>query len=377
MKKLIINIGQEAVVGATYEVNGKDKIINRVFEFPCLSYYNNVGAFEFPRMIATIKRVMPKDVRGLDIDLILPTYVTDVEYVDAVDSQEDSSKGSKKDRYAIKKTIYIGENQTKKINQNISFNGKMIDGIVTAFHKEKLNVVRALSNVSCYHNFMSVFNQGDIFSGAEHKTHICVVWGSSKIYYVIMIGNLPVEIRISDLKFTDMHRDIASMGGDLPLYQILNVMDSFTLDPRPEVGLLLELKNGQTFDNGADGIMNRFYDGEKTIMLSEAAVDLIKERFVSFIADMIREIRTMYDYVGNKYNSGNVCVCTNSKMIDECICKTLSDQFPIEYLISDGHITVYDHVFTIRGISEFVDKYNPILGCVIETIKKGGDFYDA
>ena len=82
MKKLIINIGQEAVVGATYEVNGKDKIINRVFEFPCLSYYNNVGAFEFPRMIATIKRVMPRDVRGLDIDLILPTYVTDVEYVD-------------------------------------------------------------------------------------------------------------------------------------------------------------------------------------------------------------------------------------------------------------------------------------------------------
>jgi hypothetical protein len=64
-------------------------------------------------------------------------------------------------------------------------------------------------------------------------------------------------------------------------------------------------------------------------------------------------------------------------MIDECICKTLSDQFPIEYLISDGHVTVYDNVFTIRGISEFVDKYNPIIGCVIETIKKGGDFYDA
>lgn len=377
MKKLIINIGQEAVVGATYEVTGKDKILNRVFEIPCLNYYNNVGAFDFPRMISTIKRVMPKELRGLDIELILPTYVTDVEYVDAVENHDEQKKADKKDRYVVKKTVYIGENQTKKINQCITYNGKMVDGIVSAFHKEKLNVVRAVSNVSCYHNFMAVFNQNDIFSGAEHKTHICVVWGASKIYYVIMVGNLPVEIRSSDLKFTDLHRDITSMGGDLPLYQILKVMDSFSLDPRPDVGLLLETKNSQTFDNGADGVMNRFYDGENTIMLSDAAVDIIKERFVSFITDMIREIRTMYDYVGTKYNSGNVCVCTNSKMIDECICKTLSDQFPIEYLIADGQVTVYDNRFTVRGFSEFVDKYNPILGYVIESIRKGGDFYDA
>ena len=376
MKKLIINIGQEAVVGATYEVSGKDKIINRVFEFSCLNYYNNIGALEFPRIIATIKRLLPKDVRSLDIDLILPTYVTDVEYVDAIDAPDDVSKNAKQDRYLVKKTVYIGENQIKKINQNISYNGKMIDGIVSAFHKEKLNVVRALSNISCYHNFMSVFNQEDIFSGNEHKTHICVVWGTSKIYYVIMMGNLPVEVRISDLKFTDMHRDIASMGGDLPLYQILKVMDSFALDPRPEVGLLLELNKTQSFEN-EEGNVNRFYDGDKNFTLTDTAVDLIKERFVAFIADMIREIRTMYDYVGSKYNSGNVCVCTNSKMIDECICKTLSDQFPIEYLPTAGTVNVYDNKFVVRGMAEFVDKYNPILGCVIETIKKGGDFYDS
>ena len=338
MKKLIINIGQEAVVGATYEIKGKDHTIDRVFEFPCLNYYNNHGMLDFAKIVANIKRLMSKQLKHLDIDLILPTHVTDVEYIDAVESPD--AKG-KIDRNIVTKVVLVGENSTKKISQKITYNSKVIASIVQAFHKEKLNVVRALSNVTCYHNFMAVFNQEDIFSGNEHKTHICVVWGASKIYYVILVGNLPVEVRVSDLKFTDLYKDIASMGGDLPLYQILKVMDNFTLDPRPEVGLLLELKNSSTFDTGVGaGSTNRFFDGENTIELSDSVVDIIKERFVYFITDMLREIRSMYDYVGHTYNSGNVYVCTNSKLIDECICKTLSDTFPIEYFICDGVMTV-------------------------------------
>jgi hypothetical protein len=138
----------------------------------------------------------------------------------------------------------------------------------------------------------------------------------------------------------------------------------------------LGLSGGQSFNDG-NGNVNRFFDGENTISLSDSVVDLIKERFVYFITDMIREIRTMYDYVGNKYNSGNVYVCTNSKLIDECICKTLSDTFPIEYYSCDGIMSIYDRKMAIRSMSDFTDKYNPILGCVIEELKKGGDFYDS
>lgn len=372
-KKLIINIGQEAVVGATYGINGKEQVIERVFEFPCLSYYNNHGMLDFTRLVATIKKTMPKDVKHLDIDLILPTHVTDVEYVDFVDNPNAKAATDKNN---VTQLVYIGENQTKKISQKITYNARVLTSIIQAFHKEKLNVIRVLSNVSCYHNFMAVFNQTDIFTGNEHKTHICIVWGASKIYYIIMMGNLPVEVRVSDLRLTDLHKDILSMGGDLPLYQILKVMDSFTLDPRPEVGLLLELKDSQALDTGVGQNSNRFFDGENTITLSDSVVDLIKERFVYFITDMLREIRTMYDYVGHKYSAGNVYVCTNSKLIDECICKTLSDTFPIEYFISDGTMNVYDHQFSIKAISDFTDKYNPILGCVIEQMRKGGDFYD-
>lgn len=373
MKKMIINIGQEAVVGAVYETSGKSKVLDRVFEFSCLNYYNNHGMLDFARIVATIKKYMSKELRGLDIDLILPTNITDVEYVDCVANPDVKSKV---EGNITTKVVDIGESQTKKIKQKITYNSRVLTSIVQVFHKEKLNVTRALSNVSCYHNFMSVFNPTDLYSGGENKTHVCVVWGASKIYYVIMVGNLPVEVRVSDLRLTDLHKDIVSMGGDLPLYQILKVMDSFTLNPRPEVGLLLELKDTQAVDSGVGQNSNRFFDGETTITLSDSVVDLIKERFVYFITDIIREIRTMYDYVGHHYASSNVYVCTNSKLIDECICKTLSDTFPIEYFICDGVMHVQEHDITIRSISDFTDKYNPILGCVIEGINKGADFYE-
>ena len=374
MKKLIINIGQEAVVGATFDSSGKEQVIDRVFEFSSLPYYNNHGMIDFPRLVTGIKKYMPKNLKSLDIDLILPTYATDVEYVDFVEVP-DAKSGV--DKGVSTKVVYIGEKQTKKISQKISYNNRILTNIIQSFHKEHLNVVRVLSNISCYHNFMAVFNQGDVFSGSEHKTHICVVWGTSKIYYIIMMGNLPVEVRVSDLRLTDVYKDIVSMGGNLPLYQILKVMDSFTLNTKPEVGILLELNESQDVDAGVGGNVNRFFDGQNTITLSDSMIDLIKERFVYFINDMIREIRTLYDYVGHKYSSsGSVHVCTNSKLIDECICKTLSDTFPIEYFISDGIMNVYDTKFSIRSMSDFTDKYNPILGCVIESMKKGGDFYD-
>jgi hypothetical protein len=363
VKKLIVNIGQEAVVGVSFEAKGKEKTLDRVFEFPTLPYYNNSGMIDFQAIAATIKKVLPKDVRSCDIDLILPTHVTDVEYLDAVDAHSNSDK--KKNAKLTEKHVYIGENQTKRITEKITFNTKLLSQIITAFHKEKLSVVRALSNVSCYHNFMAIFNQDNTFAGTESKTHICIVWGSNKIQYIIMVGNLPVEIRTSDLKFTDVYRDVSVSGGDIPFNQILKAIDSFTLSPVPEVGLLLEHST------------NQFFDGERSFTLSDAEIDTIKVRFHAFLTDLINEIRTLYDYVGHQYNTGSVFVCTNSRLVDECICKTVSDTFPIEYLKCSGPIDIYNDRFNFRSIAEITDRYAPILGSVIDEIKKGGDFYDA
>lgn len=363
MKKLIINIGQEVVVGATFETRGKNKTLDRVFEFPCLGYYNNSGMLDFQSIASMVKKLLPRDARQLDIDLILPTYVTDVEYLDS--AEVNSNQEQKKNAKFTVKDVYIGENQTKKITERITFNTKLLTQIITAFHKEKLNVARALSNVSCYHNFIAAFNQESTFSNAELKTHICMVWGLNKIYYIFMVGNLPVEIRASDLKFTDVYRDVSVSGGDIPLHQILKVIDSFTLSSRPEVGLLLEHST------------NQFSDGEKTFSLNDAEIDTIKVRFHAFLTDLLNEIRTLYDYVGHQYNTGNVYVCTNSRLVDECLCKTVSDTFPIEYYNCDGAIDVYNDKFYFRSIAELTDRYAPILGVIIESIKKGGDFYDA
>jgi hypothetical protein len=363
VKKLIINIGQEAVVGATFDTNGKSKILERVFEFSVSNYYNNRGILDFSKIANSVKKLMPKEIRNLDVELILPTYVTNVSYQNTADLQSEQAENS--DVRIVTKDVYIGESQTRKITQRITYNSKLMAQIINSFYREKINVVKALSNVSCYHNFMAVFNKTAEFSDGETKTHICLVWGANKLYYVFMVGNLPVEIRTSDLKITDMYNDIAAVGGDLPFHQILKIIDTISLSQRAEVGLLLESSG------------NTIFDGEKSITVPESVVDLVKDRFHTFLTDLIHELRTMYDYAGHKYSSGNVHVCTNSRLIDECLCKTVSETFPIEYLVTDGYVEVYNEKFIIKSITEFTDKYAPLLGCIIENMKKGGDFYDA
>lgn len=370
MKKLILNIGQEAVVGVIYEAAGKTKSLRRVFEIPCIDYYNNMGRLDIMRIVSSVKKAMPRDVRSLDIDLILPTYVTDVEYVDAIEDQYDdhdekNEKNKKKGlQNRVEKTVFIGESQTRRVNQKIVFNIKELNAIVTAFHKENLNVVRALSNASCYHNFMAAFNATDAY-GADFKAHICMVWGISKISYIIMLGNLPVEMYSSNYKLTDSYQDLAAMGCNLPLSQVIKVMNSFYLTPDPDAGLILEHSS------------NMITDGSRTIELADAEIALIENVFYSFVTGLVDEVRNVADYVRNKYTTGNINICTNSKLLDECLCKSISESYPIEYLNVKEKIEIYNDRFTLKSIPDLNDKYVPILGCVVDGIKKGSDFYDA
>ena len=364
MKKLLINIGQEAVVGVIYETAGKSKSLRRVMEIPCTDYYNNSGRLDIVRIVSAIKKILPREAKNLDIDLILPTYVTDVEYVDAIDDQYD--KEEKKTVHSrAEKMVFVGESQTKKINQNIAFNSKELTTIISAFHREKLSVVRAISNISCYHNFMSLFNHTEMYGSMDFKTHICMVWGLSKVSYIFMLGNLPVELRVSDYSLTEVYKDLVASGCELPLYQVLKIMNNCYISTDPEAGLILEHSS------------NIITEGSRTIELSDTVIALVENAFYSYITNMVSEVRQIYDHVRNKYSTSNVYICANSRLLDECLCKALSDSFPIEYLNAKEKLEIYNDKFTLKSIPEITEKYVPIIGCAIEGIKKGSDFYDA
>ena len=274
MKKLLINIGQEAIVGVVYETAGKNKTLRRVMEIPCTDYYNNSGRLDFSRIVNAIKKILPKEEKKLDIDLILPTYVTDVAYADAIDDQYDKEE-KKPVRSRTEKTVFVGESQTKKINQNISFNNKELTSIVTAFHREKLNVVRAICNTSCYHNFISLFNHSDMYGSMDFKTHICMVWGLSRVSYIVMLGNLPVELRESDYNIVEIYKDLVASGCELPLYQVLKVMNNCHISTDLEAGLTLEHNS------------NIITEGSRTIELNDTVIALVKDAFYSYITNMV------------------------------------------------------------------------------------------
>ena len=329
MRKLIVNIGQEAIVGVVYETTGKTKTLRRVLELPCFDYYNNHGRLDINRIVIGVKKLLPREARGLDVDLILPTYVTDSQYVNAV---EDIDMGERRENAKKRdsKTVFIGESQTRKINQIIEYSSKEITNIVSAFHREKLNVVRAISTESCYHNYMALFNHSDAFGGMDFKTHIGIVWGASKVSYIIMLGNLPVEARISDHSLTQVYEDIVSVGCELPFYQVLKVMNNFTLSTDPDTGILLENKS------------NVITEGSRVIELNETVIGIIKDAFFDYLTNVIQEVRSIYDYTRDRYSTSNAHICTNSKLLDECLCKTYNETFPIEYIGSTGKLEIYN-----------------------------------
>ena len=363
MRKLIINIGQEAVVGVVYETSGKSKTLRRVLELPCFDYYNNHGRLDIVRIVNGINKLLPKDAKGLDIDLILPSYATDVKYIDAVDDIEKEDKKETVKRFD-EKTVFIGESQTRKINQVITYSNKEITNIVSAFHREKLNVVRAISSATCYHNYMALFNQSDSYGGMDFKTHIAMVWGASKVTYIIMLGNLPVEARTSEYSLTKVYEDISTMGCEIPFYQALKAMNNFTLSTDPDTGILLESRSSM------------ITEGSRVIELNDSVIGIIKEAFFDYLTNMVQEVRNIYDYTRDRYSAPNANICTNSKLLDECLCKTYTESFPIEYFGSASKIEIYDNKFQLKSIEELNEKYVPIIGCVIEGIKKGSDFYD-
>lgn len=364
MKKLILNIGQEAVVGAVYETVGKSKNIRRVIELSCLEYYNNAGRLDIGRIAVAISKLLPRDCRHLDIDLILPTYVTENVYVDAINEKAEKDQ-EKENKIKTEKVVFVGESQTKKINQVITYNNKELASIVSAFHRQKLNVVRALSNMTCYHNYVSLFNHSEMYGNMEFKTHVCIVWGVSKIQYFVMLGNLPVEVRTANYSLTEFYGDLVAMGCDLPLSYVLKALNNLRISTNPDDGLIIEHDS------------STITDGPRTIELDETVMLSIKNAFYSFVTGMAADVRSVYDYVREKYSSANVHVCTNSKLLDECLCKTFGDTFPVEYLNETSQVEVYNTRFHLKSIPEITDKYAPIIGCAIEGIKKGGDFYDA
>lgn len=363
MKKLIINLGQEAIVGVLYEIAGKSKSLRRVLEIPSFDCYNNYGRFDMTKVAANVKRLLPRDARSLDTEIILPGYATSTHYINAVDgSYEKDSKRDKK--RPDEKVVFIGENQTKRINQVIEYSNKDISAIVSAFHREKINVVRAISATTAYHNFMSLFNYSETYGGFESKAHIGIEWGIAGTNYIIMLGNLPVESRLSDHSLYQLYDDVVKMGCELPLQHVLKVLNNFELSSDPDTGIMLETRT------------NMITDGHRTLEVSENVIGLIKDAFFDYLTNMIQEIRNLYDYTRERYSVPSVYICTNSKLLDECLCKTYNDAFPIEYIATTGKIEIYNERFVLKSIEEINDKYVPVIGCAIEGIKKGIDFYD-
>lgn len=364
MKTVIVNIGTERLTAAAVSGGGRGEktVIERLFDIDITDQYSAQATLDI-KVVAKLVKENLGQYKHADIKLILPPYVTDADYRDIVTFPEAKPVG---DANGFMKSVCIrvGENTTKKVEETISFNQKLLDSIASTFYSNNLNVVSFISASSCYHNYIARFNIIDAFSEDPTVNHVSIVWSPQAINYIVFTGNLPVERIKSEYTLQSVFNDLHSAGSQLSFSKMLKAINLLYVSPDSGKGNLVLDTTGETIRVG-----------KEDIHLDISELDILKSALFSFLNDFCAEVVSIYNHTVDHYGTKDVRICSNSRLIDECLSRTYSADFPIEYQDSPDPIHVGNNEIVFRQVSEITDAMVPIIGAVIETMPKGGDFY--
>ena len=365
MKTVIINIGPECVTGASCERTGKKVVLERIFEFDDTDFYNNGGTLDLKPIAKKIKENIPPAYRGCDVQLVLPSYATTVSYVDTHTLNPSKRRAKPLPSNIAEKVVSIGESQTRKIEQTIQYNTKLFNSILNDFYACGINVRSAIAAETGYHNYIAAYNPLESYEESDPRVYVCMVWGTHEISYIFSVKNLPVSIRMSDFSLMNVYSDMKAQGSEISFGMMLKILNLMIASALPDgTGFVLECPDDQVKVGG------------ETVSVNTDDCDNALHAFSDFIHDLCDEIRQMYDHAIHEYGIEQVSFCLNSHLVDECVSHAVGAEFPIAYIDEPEPMTVYDTVFEFVGVSTLDDKFVPIIGAAIESMKKGDDFYD-
>ena len=391
MKKLVIDFGTEEITVIKVEIKGKVYNVLSSDSLEINRYINDSGTVDVRKVVDEIKDRLGKEATSLDINIVLPDYMTRVQYKET-EKLEGLKPDDIKEPYGSKLTdkqiIHIGENGTDDITQLVFYSKQVLSGFIKEMYKQKMNVTSAISNYSAYQNTMPLLQRdGEDSGSAGAKTRIMVMVGSHNIGCVVMFGNLPVYMKETGVSLYDLYQNIKEQANGLKFSEFM--YRYIRTQPRSDFDIQNPSKIHITQDNSEyedveltrDLFDSNLYESDDTSAVEagehgDRVVNIITSEVSTLMGMVCKDVKEVVDYISDQYGGTVVEICTNSETARRFFIKDLSDVYDV---FSENELAEY---INVEGIEINLRKLNRkslgLCGCIgslICDIKKGEDFY--
>ena len=391
MKKVVIDFGIESINIIKIEQRGKEINVISFDTINASKYLNDSGTYDVKQVATDIRAALGKDA-GLDIDIILPDYMSKSQYINS-EKLDKVKNADVKDQFNgkmnDKQVSFVGDNGTDSISQIIIFNKQILKSFIKEMYKAKLNVVSAISRYSAYQYTMPLFqDSGD----TNFKNHLFIQVGTHNVSCIVMMGNLPVYMKESGFNMYELYQNMKEQNPNMRYCEFIQAFCNSKpyngFDVRNPVAYVSEASTTEEaeYDRRMSEMFNddtiyEDYDNGKNsesdeIKLDKSISNRVSQEIQTFFEIVCQDAKEVIDYINDQYRTQDIEVCTNSKVA----CQFINNQLSSIYKINDKNdfsdsISIGDTTIKMSNINNADANIIACLGNVIAGIKKGADFY--
>lgn len=388
MKRITISFKYDNTVALITETKGKKTKVLKKVKINNSSYYKENKNLDYSEIIKKLEQEIGKDLKKLNVYIVMPDNLTDVMYVDTTDYTGKKDKDLPdhiNNLLKDKRISYIGESRDNKISQIIYSNTKDIRDFTKEIYKTNINVVEMLSHYTALHNSIPAFN-GETFSGGN-KTRILVDLGLRRTSLILMVNNLPVYIKSSENNLASSFDKLKTIYGNIEFRDFMRALNRVDLNEKIEDNKIY------ISESSLGNFTNRLFNDEdyedketsdedtetneetKEEEVSETLIKEVSAEIQSLLQLLGPEIREIYDYASEKYFGDSIEIIGTNSLIDDYIKGNFSS-FNVNNISLVKNINTDRSEFELTYKNELGIDSILTIGSVMESLKKGADYYE-
>lgn len=393
MKQLIVSVGLEKICMMTVENKGK---VIKVYETKSVDsgkVLREDGMYSYTDLAKVLNDIYGKSIRAMEVWLVLPDLATNTDYVDTqkvqgmkVSELPDMVNSKFKDKHVC----FVGENATYDISQIVYFSKKNIKTLVSELYSKKIPITKAISNFTAVHNagfFLGETRSGS-YTSLSSSAKVMMVVGIHRISYIVLANDLPVHIRESDYNLMKTHSILREVYGNITFGDMLKVMrknlsiksDEHLSEEDIVVEIpLVDLSQLEEEDGNKEGYERDEAEIQelKQIAQEKRELELAVLRETKEMAQSLsREMSSVNDMVSSKYGTDNI----EFIVIEETAQEYLKQEFGAFKISELGDlpdtIDLGSATLDMRILKEKPRDMIVCIGAILESLKKGADFYE-
>lgn len=399
MKKLIVDFGVENISLVKVDIQGKNTKVISEESFESSKYLNDSGAFDIKRVASAITSKMGKEATALDMEIVLPSYMTKSNYCETAEFNEKKSakpEEQNKGKLTDKQVVFIGDSGAGSTTQTIYYSKKALKSFVRELYRAKFNVVSAIGQDSANYHSLVAIQEEESSNTPMSKTRVFVSVGITSISCTVIVGNMPVYIKETGYSLYDLYSNLKEQHESLSFAEFMAIYKKaspYNVYKAEEGEVAYISKEGtsaeatkqrETNQIIASSFDESMYEDESDAktdepksLSSDNKIEAAVAREIQTIFDMVcPEIKEVVDYTNNQYGAQTIEVCTNSLTARDYISFQISSIYNINGKVTiNEQMTIGDNTIDLTALNKPDLRLMACIGAIVCSMKKGADYY--